>query len=51
MTIPIERLVMESFALFTGLSVEKMIDPEDLDEALFGEMLGLLAISAMASKP
>jgi AcrR family transcriptional regulator len=50
-TIPIERLVMGIFALFTGLSVEKMIDPEEVDEALFGEMLGLLASSAMASKP
>lgn len=51
LTVPIERLVMGVFALFTGLSVEKMIDPEEVDEALFGEMLGLLAISATASKP
>lgn len=51
LTVPIERLVMGIFALFTGLSVERMIDPEEVDEALFGEMLGLLAISAMASKP
>jgi AcrR family transcriptional regulator len=50
LTVPIERLVMGIFALFTGLSVEKMIDPEEVDEELFGEMLGLLAISAMASK-
>jgi hypothetical protein len=50
LTVPIERLVMGIFALFTGLSVEKMIDPEEVDEALFGEMLGLLATSAMASK-
>jgi hypothetical protein len=41
---------MGVFALFTGLSVEKMIDPEEVDETLFGEMLGLLAASAMASK-
>src|ERR1700684_3167838 len=39
LTVPIERLVMGIFALFTGLSVEKMIDPEEVDEALFGEML------------
>jgi AcrR family transcriptional regulator len=45
LTAPIERLVMGVFALFTGLSVEKMIDPEEVDEALFGEMLGLLAMS------
>jgi AcrR family transcriptional regulator len=44
---PIERLVMGVFALFTGLSVEKMIAPEEVDEALFGEMLGLLATSAI----
>jgi AcrR family transcriptional regulator len=50
LTVPIERLVMGIFALFTGLSVEKMIDPEGVDEALFGEMLRLLATSAMDSK-
>jgi AcrR family transcriptional regulator len=50
LTVPIERLVMGVFALFTGLSVEKMIDPQEVDEALFGEMLGLLANSATASK-
>ena len=33
---------MGLFALFTGLSVEKMIDPEEVDEAVFVEMLGLL---------
>lgn len=38
---------MGIFALFTGLSVEKMIDPEEVDEALFGEMLGLLAMSVI----
>ncbi|MHB8241927.1 MAG: TetR/AcrR family transcriptional regulator [Solirubrobacteraceae bacterium] len=48
LTAPVERLVMGAFALFTGLSVEKMIDPEEVDEALFGEMLGLLATSVMA---
>jgi AcrR family transcriptional regulator len=51
LTTPVERLVMGIFALFTGLSVEKMIDPEEVDEALFGEMLELLVTSAMASKP
>ncbi len=50
MTVSVERLAMGIFALFTGLSVDKMIDPEDVDEALFGEILGLLAISATASK-
>jgi AcrR family transcriptional regulator len=48
LAIPIERLVMGVFALFTGLSVEKVIDPEEVDEALFGEMLGLLATSVIA---
>jgi AcrR family transcriptional regulator len=47
LTAPIERIVMGVFALFTGLSVEKMIDPEEVDEAVFGEILGLLAMSVM----
>jgi hypothetical protein len=34
-------------ALFTGLSLEKTIDPDEVDESLFGEMLGLLAIAVM----
>ena len=51
LTVPIERLVMGIFALFTGLSVEKTIDPEEVDETLFGEMLGLLAMSVVAPNP
>ncbi|HEY3830338.1 MAG TPA: TetR/AcrR family transcriptional regulator [Solirubrobacteraceae bacterium] len=49
--IPVERLVMGICALFTGLSLEKTIDPEEVEEALFGEMLGLMAASAMRSSP
>jgi AcrR family transcriptional regulator len=49
LTAPVERIVMGVFALFTGLSVEKMIDPEEVDEALFGEMLGLLAVGVITS--
>jgi hypothetical protein len=37
-------------ALFTGLSLEKMIDPGEVDEALFGEMLGLVAAIAVVPK-
>jgi AcrR family transcriptional regulator len=48
LTVPIERIVMGVFALFTGLSVEKMIDPEEVDQAVFGEMLGLLAMHVIA---
>jgi AcrR family transcriptional regulator len=51
LAVPVERLVGGILALFTGLSVEKTIDPDDVDEALFGEMLGLLAIGAMSPKP
>jgi hypothetical protein len=51
MMVPLEHLVMGIFALFTGLSVERTIDPEEVDEALFAEMLGLLAKSAIAPKP
>jgi AcrR family transcriptional regulator len=51
LAVPVGRLVAGILALFTGLSVEKTIDPDDVDEALFGEMLGLLAIGAMSPKP
>jgi AcrR family transcriptional regulator len=51
LSVPIERVAMGIFALFTGLSVEKTIDPEGVDEALFGEMLGLIVGSAMTPKP
>ncbi|HTZ86750.1 MAG TPA: TetR/AcrR family transcriptional regulator [Solirubrobacteraceae bacterium] len=49
LTAPVERIVMGVLALFTGLSVEKTIDPEGVDEAVFGEMLGLLATGVTAS--
>jgi AcrR family transcriptional regulator len=50
LTIPAERLVMGICALFTGLSLEKVIDPVEVDEALFGEMLGLVAAIAVVPK-
>jgi hypothetical protein len=34
-------------ALFTGLSLEKTIDPDEVDEALLGEMLGLVAMTVL----
>ncbi len=43
--VPAERLVMGVCALFTGLSLEKTIDPDEVDESLFGEILGLLAVA------
>ncbi len=43
LTVPAERLVMAVCALFTGLSLEKTIDPDEVDEALFGEILGRAA--------
>ncbi|MGA9284578.1 MAG: TetR/AcrR family transcriptional regulator [Solirubrobacteraceae bacterium] len=48
--VPAERLVMAVCALFTGLSLEKTIDPDEVDEALFGEMLGLAATIAIVPK-
>lgn len=48
--VPAERLVMAVCALFTGLSLEKTIDPDEVDEALFGEMLGLAASIAVVPK-
>jgi AcrR family transcriptional regulator len=50
LTVPAERLVMGICALFTGLSLEKTIDPVEVDEALFGEMLGLVAAIAVVPK-
>lgn len=50
LTVPAERLVMGVCALFTGLSLEKIIDPDEVDEALFGEMLGLVAVIAVVPK-
>jgi AcrR family transcriptional regulator len=50
LTVPAERLVMGVCALFTGLSLEKTIDPDDVDEALFGEMLGLAAAIVVVPK-
>lgn len=47
LALPAERFVMGVFALFSGISLETLIDPEETDEALFGEMLGLLAGSAI----
>jgi AcrR family transcriptional regulator len=42
LSLPVERLVMGLFALFSGISHEKLIDPAGTDDALFGEMLGLI---------
>lgn len=50
LTVPVERLVMGICALFTGLSLEKVIDPAEVDEALFGEMLALVAVAAVGSR-
>jgi AcrR family transcriptional regulator len=50
-SVPAERLVMGICALFSGISLEKMIDPAEIDDALFGQMLGLLAASAVKSEP
>jgi len=50
-SLPVERLVMGICALFSGISLEKMIDPAEIDDALFGQTLGLLAASAVKSEP
>jgi hypothetical protein len=50
LAVPAERLVMGICALFTGLSLEKIIDPIEVDEALFGEMLALVAVIAVVPK-
>ncbi len=50
LTVPAERLVMGVCALFAGLSLEKIIDPDEVDEALFAETLGLVAAIAVVPK-
>lgn len=47
LTVPAERLVLGISALFSGISLEKLIDPEGTDDALFGETLALIAASAI----
>ena len=46
---PPERFVNGIFALFSGISLEKLIDPEETDDAIFGEMLGLIAAGALSA--
>jgi len=48
LTMPTERFVNGIFALFSGISMEKLIDPDETDDALFGEMLGLIAAGVIA---
>lgn len=50
-SVPAERLVMGICALFTGIALEKMIDPAEIDDELFGQTLGLLTTSAVKSNP
>jgi len=45
--LPAERLVIGIFALMMGIALEKLIDPEQIDDALFGEMLALIGASAI----
>jgi AcrR family transcriptional regulator len=47
LALPVERLVMGLFALFSGISLEKLIDPDGTDDALFGDMLALLGAGAL----
>lgn len=51
LTMPAERLVAGTFVLFGGFSLEKLIDPEGVDDDLFGEMIGLLIGSAARPLP
>jgi len=47
LALPAERLVMGICALFSGVSFEKLVDPVETDDQLFGEMLGLIVTSAV----
>lgn len=46
LSLPAARLVLGVFALMMGIALEKLIDPEQIDDALFGEMLALIGASA-----
>jgi len=48
LAMPTDRFVDGIFALFSGISLEKLIDPARTDDALFGEMLGLVAVGALS---
>jgi len=48
LAMPTDRFVDGIFALFSGISLEKLIDPDRTDDALFGEMLGLIAAGALS---
>jgi AcrR family transcriptional regulator len=45
--LPVGRLVLGIFALMMGIALEKLIDPERIDDALFGEMLALIVTGAL----
>jgi AcrR family transcriptional regulator len=47
LSLPADRLVLGIFALMMGIALEKLIDPERIDDALFGEMLALIGASAV----
>lgn len=47
LSLPAERLVLGIFALMMGIALEKLLDPEQIDDALFGEMLALIGTSAI----
>jgi AcrR family transcriptional regulator len=47
LSLPVERLAMGLFALFSGISLEKLIDPAATDDSLFGEMVALLGAGAL----
>lgn len=47
LSLPAERLVLGLFALMMGVALEKLINPEQVDDALFGEMLALIGKSAV----
>ena len=47
LSLPAGRLVLGVFALMMGIALEKLIDPESIDDALFGEMLTLIVAGAL----
>ncbi len=51
LAMPVDRFVDGIFALFSGISLEKLIDPARTDDTLFGEMLGLIAAGALSGPP
>ncbi len=51
--IPLERLTLMTFASANGVALAKLLEPEQFDDELYGELLGILfaGLGAIARRP